>query len=237
MQSPIQIDLEGLPSDVRACLSPCDSSACVYDVRDGLVHITSVSSEDAPVVVDYYLLLGHCVLALLAAGLGACLGSARFRPEGTAGCLSGRVVLRSSVGRTDFGFQTRAASIVQTSSRSIPIIPVRSMRPGSDGRSTSRMVDRFSVWSFAPRKNALSRRSEGLPFAMDPGYPGRSLVLAREATSGSGPGCRAKHVEAQAELSTLVQNYARPRRSRCVAAQLTTTTQTLGTVPNEERPP
>ena len=72
MQSPIQIDLIGQPlsTTLRVALRQLDM---VYYVRDGLVYITSESSEDIPFVVDYYLLLGHCLLALLAAGLGAWL--------------------------------------------------------------------------------------------------------------------------------------------------------------------
>jgi hypothetical protein len=43
-------------------------------VRDGMIYITSPASDsDPPVEIDYYLMAGHCVLALLSAGLGALL--------------------------------------------------------------------------------------------------------------------------------------------------------------------
>ena len=72
MQSPIQIDLEGIPLSSTLRLA-VQQLGMLYHVRDGLVTITSDNHEVTPVVVDYYLLLGHCVLALLAAGLGALL--------------------------------------------------------------------------------------------------------------------------------------------------------------------
>ena len=45
----------------------------VYFVRDGLVYISSEAANDPLLMVDYYLLLGHCLLAVLTAGLGAVL--------------------------------------------------------------------------------------------------------------------------------------------------------------------
>jgi hypothetical protein len=70
MQSPIQIDLEGVPlrTTLRLALKQL---GMLYQVRDGVVYITAESIVDLPVEIDYYLLVGHCVLALFAAGLGA----------------------------------------------------------------------------------------------------------------------------------------------------------------------
>jgi hypothetical protein len=72
MTSPIQIEMEGIPlrTTLRLALKQL---GLVYLVREGLVFITYQSSEDVDAVVDYYLLLGHCILALLAAALGAWL--------------------------------------------------------------------------------------------------------------------------------------------------------------------
>lgn len=72
MESTIEMKLEGLPlsSTLRLALKQL---GMIYYVRDGLICITAVSSEDSHTDVDYYLLLGHSVLALLAAALGAWL--------------------------------------------------------------------------------------------------------------------------------------------------------------------
>jgi hypothetical protein len=70
MTSTIRIDLEGvaLKTSLRLCLDQLDLS---YSIRDGLLLITSKESEVSPVYQDPFLIVGHCLLALLAAGLGA----------------------------------------------------------------------------------------------------------------------------------------------------------------------
>jgi hypothetical protein len=72
LKSPVQIDLTGVPLSTTLRLT-LRQLGLTYMLRDGLVWITGESSEDPPFVVDYGLLLGHCLLALLAAGLGATL--------------------------------------------------------------------------------------------------------------------------------------------------------------------
>jgi hypothetical protein len=72
VQSPVQIDLEGVPLSATLRLA-LEQLGLRYDVRDGLLCITAESAVDTAPEVDYYVLLGHCVLALLAAGLGAAL--------------------------------------------------------------------------------------------------------------------------------------------------------------------
>jgi hypothetical protein len=75
MQSPIAINLEGAPlrTTLRLILKQLDLT---YAIQDGVVLITSEKAgEEEPfsVGVDPYLSVGHCLLALLAAGLGAVL--------------------------------------------------------------------------------------------------------------------------------------------------------------------
>ena len=64
------IDLEGVPlkSALEICLEQLDLR---YDVRDGLLWITSAASENHPLFHDSFMIVGHCLLALFAAGLGA----------------------------------------------------------------------------------------------------------------------------------------------------------------------
>ena len=66
------IDLEGVPlkTSLRLCLDQLDLT---YRIRDGMLFITSkesAESEDTPIYQDPFLIAGHCVLALLAAGFG-----------------------------------------------------------------------------------------------------------------------------------------------------------------------
>jgi hypothetical protein len=70
LESEVQIDLDGRPvgTNLRLALRQL---GMLYYVSDGQVNVTADGNEDIPIVVDYYLLLGHCFLALLAAGLGA----------------------------------------------------------------------------------------------------------------------------------------------------------------------
>src|SRR5262249_22576042 len=69
LTSVVQIDLEGVP--LRTTLALClKQLGLAYEVKDGLVRITyeeRVSSD----LEDPFLIVGHCLLALLAAGVGA----------------------------------------------------------------------------------------------------------------------------------------------------------------------
>ncbi len=65
------IDLEGVPlrTSLQLCLEQLDLK---YAVRDGLLRITSSDSElHHPFYHDSFMIVGHCLLALLSAGLGA----------------------------------------------------------------------------------------------------------------------------------------------------------------------
>jgi hypothetical protein len=65
------IDLEGVPlkTALEICLERLDLK---YEVRDGLLRITSAESEmHDPFYHDSFMIVGHSLLALLAAGLGA----------------------------------------------------------------------------------------------------------------------------------------------------------------------
>jgi hypothetical protein len=63
------IDLEGVPlkTSLRLCLAQLDMT---YRIRDGVLFITSEESAITPIYQDPFLIMGHCVLALLAAGFG-----------------------------------------------------------------------------------------------------------------------------------------------------------------------
>jgi hypothetical protein len=63
------IDFDGVPLKIslRLCLDQLD---LMYGIRDGVLVITSKQSEDIPIYQDPFLIVGHCVLALLAAGFG-----------------------------------------------------------------------------------------------------------------------------------------------------------------------
>ena len=65
-----EIDLEGVP--LKTCLQLClEQLDLKYEVRDGLLRITSVVNDMSPFYHDPFMIVGHCLLALLAAGLGA----------------------------------------------------------------------------------------------------------------------------------------------------------------------
>lgn len=70
LQSTIQIDVHGPPLSATLRLA-LRQLGMTYYISDGLLNITAENNENVPFVVDYYLLLCHCVLALLAAALGA----------------------------------------------------------------------------------------------------------------------------------------------------------------------
>jgi hypothetical protein len=71
-QSTVKIDLDGVPlaTTLHLILKQLGLS---YSVRDGLVLITSTESAFTPIYEDPYLVAGHCLLALLAAAIGAML--------------------------------------------------------------------------------------------------------------------------------------------------------------------
>lgn len=63
------IDFEGVPlkTSLGICLEQLDMT---YRIRDGVLFITSEESAITPIYQDPFLIVGHCVLALLAAGFG-----------------------------------------------------------------------------------------------------------------------------------------------------------------------
>jgi hypothetical protein len=74
MSSTVTIDVDdvALRTTLRLCL---DQLFLTYRIRDGLVLITSKQSAVTPVYEDPFLIVGHCLLALLAALLGAILAT------------------------------------------------------------------------------------------------------------------------------------------------------------------
>jgi hypothetical protein len=72
--SVVQIDLEGLPLKVTLPIV-LKQLGLTYVVRDGLLVITSEDPEAGWPTIgeDPYFLIGHCVFACLAAGLGSML--------------------------------------------------------------------------------------------------------------------------------------------------------------------
>jgi hypothetical protein len=69
------LDFDGVPlkTSLRLCLDQLDLT---YRIRDGLLLITSKESAVVPVYQDPYLIFGHCLLALLAAGVGGIVAPA-----------------------------------------------------------------------------------------------------------------------------------------------------------------
>ena len=69
MSSTVTIDLEGvaIKTSLRLCL---DQLGLSYSIRDGILLITSAERGVTPVYQDPFLIVGHCLLALLAAGFG-----------------------------------------------------------------------------------------------------------------------------------------------------------------------
>ena len=64
------IDLQGVPlkTSLRLLLDQLDLA---FVIRGGVLHITSKESMVTPVYHDHFLIVGHCLFALLAAGFGA----------------------------------------------------------------------------------------------------------------------------------------------------------------------
>jgi hypothetical protein len=72
LTSPVSIEVEGVP--LKHSLSKClKQLGLAYSVRDGYVMI-SAEGAVIPVYDDPFLIVGHCLLALIAAGLGGVLG-------------------------------------------------------------------------------------------------------------------------------------------------------------------
>jgi hypothetical protein len=69
-QSPITFDVEHIPAGEGLSLA-LEQLGLTYVIENGLVSIKNV--DDVATVFDYRLLLAHCLLAWLAAGLGAVL--------------------------------------------------------------------------------------------------------------------------------------------------------------------
>ena len=71
LTSTVTVNLDGVPlkTTLRLCLKQL---GLTYRIRDGLLFITSEESADPflPFYQDPFLIAGHCVLALLAAGFG-----------------------------------------------------------------------------------------------------------------------------------------------------------------------
>ena len=53
---------------MQLCLEQLDLT---YDVRDGVLRITLAENTIPPFYHDPFMIVGHCLLALLAAGIGA----------------------------------------------------------------------------------------------------------------------------------------------------------------------
>lgn len=72
MRSPVTIVLDGVPlrTTLRLVLGELGLS---YGVKDGLILINSDHDEERPAYEDPFLVIGQCLLALLAAGLGGLL--------------------------------------------------------------------------------------------------------------------------------------------------------------------
>jgi hypothetical protein len=86
MNSTVQIDLEGVP--LRESLGLClKQLGLTYEVKDGRLRITSVDEEPEADLDDPFLIVGHCLLALLAMGFGAVAAPivAGERPEAPSG--------------------------------------------------------------------------------------------------------------------------------------------------------
>ena len=72
MTSPVSIEVEGVP--LKHSLYNClKQLGLAYSVKDGFVMISAEWSV-MPVYDDPFLIVGHCLLALIAAGLGGVLG-------------------------------------------------------------------------------------------------------------------------------------------------------------------
>ncbi len=70
LNSTVQVDLDGVP--LRETLGLClKQLGLAYEVKDGRIRITSEEESPEPDLDDPFLVVGHCLLALVAAGFGA----------------------------------------------------------------------------------------------------------------------------------------------------------------------
>jgi hypothetical protein len=76
------VELDGVPlkTSLRLCVDQLDLT---YRIRDGYLLITSEGSARGPVYQDSFLIFGHCLLALFAAGFGGVVAPlfANMRPS------------------------------------------------------------------------------------------------------------------------------------------------------------
>ncbi len=108
------LDFDGVPleSSLRSCLKQLDLT---YSVKDGLLLITSRESHDNSLLAsaaDAYQVVGHCVLALIAAGLGGLAAPYVCKLGSEAGEMNRRVGKRSGIAR-ERGFSPRAVGYCQ----------------------------------------------------------------------------------------------------------------------------
>ena len=77
MDSTVSFDLEGVPlkTSLRLTLAQLDLT---YNIRDGVLMITSEESAVKPVYQDPFLIAGHSLFALVAAGLGGFVAARVF---------------------------------------------------------------------------------------------------------------------------------------------------------------
>jgi hypothetical protein len=70
INSTVQIDLEGVPlkETLRLCLKQL---GLTYEVKDGRLRIIGEQEQPEPGLEDPFLIVGHCLLTLVAAGFGA----------------------------------------------------------------------------------------------------------------------------------------------------------------------
>jgi hypothetical protein len=92
LNSTVQIDLEGVPLRETLRLG-LKQLGLTYEVKDGRLRITSEDEFEEPDLQDPFLIVGHCLLALLAAGFGAVtapmVAEARREPPGQRPSLAG----------------------------------------------------------------------------------------------------------------------------------------------------
>ena len=70
MQSTVEIDIEGVPLKTSLDLV-LRQLGMMYEVREGILEITSSGCRDLPYIEDPLLSVGHCLITLLAAGIGS----------------------------------------------------------------------------------------------------------------------------------------------------------------------
>lgn len=81
MQSRVQFDMEGVPLKTSLHLI-LRQLGLTYEIREGLLEISCSGCNDLPYIEDPLLSVGHCLLALLAAGVGALAAPLVAGPQG-----------------------------------------------------------------------------------------------------------------------------------------------------------